>query len=99
MKDVNETLNGIAEKVLRLGEKLKEAEGERAALKEENQQLQAQLLERDHHIRQLEININRLQGALEQWQRERPLRVEEFRMEIDQHISRIDKCVKWLEEN
>ena len=96
---LNETLNGIMEKVLRLGERLKETEQERAALGKENQQLQEQLLEKDHRIRQLEIDINRLQGALKQWQEERPLRVEEFKMEIDQHISRIDKCVKWLEQN
>lgn len=95
MESLQNMLERIAGKVEVLGERLKEEQRKCAALEQDNQLLRDELQQRQ---RQWNQETAQMRGMLEQWHQVNPRLAEEFKMEIDRHISRIDNCIKWLEQ-
>ena len=95
MDGFRELLEQVSGKIQELGERLKEEKRKSARLESENQRLRALV---QQHTQDTTHKTTQLRGMLSHWQQEDPQLAEEFRMEIGRHISRIDNCIKWLEQ-
>ena len=96
MDSLQQILERVSEKVQQLGSRLREEQRQKEEFERENRLLKEQLL-----IFQQQTNKEtaQMRGVLRQWHQENPQLAEEFKLEIERNISRIDKCIEWLEKN
>ena len=99
MPDLTEKIDHITKKVRLMAANLDSLKQENKRLHEENVKLKASLGDNKQKIRNLEANLTGAQRSFEKKKEETPKSSEKLKLEIEQYISEIDKCIEWLQNS
>lgn len=86
-------------KVRQLALKLECLQNENNTLINENENLKAELNQKDSKLSQMHEQVSKAQIALEKKRKSDPEYSEKLRSEIEQYIQEVDKCIEWLQNS
>jgi len=99
MPDLTEKIDNITKKVRLLAANLDRQRQENKQLAEENRKLKASVVDNQQKIRTLEANLTGAQRNFEKKEIKNPKSSEQLKLEIEQYIAEIDKCIDLLQNS
>ncbi len=97
--NLSEHIDNIELKVRQLVLKMERIQNENAALREENQQLKAELDRQKGTVSALKDKLENSQRVLDLQREEQPEHSKKLREQLEQYIHEIDQCIEWLHKH
>lgn len=97
--EIQNLIDKIEKKIKLLAQKLERCQEDYNAVKRDNQILIEKLNERDQAVRNLQTKLKESLETIEQQEKDEPVHKKNLKMQIDQYIREIDKCIEWLNNN
>ena len=99
MQILSDKLSNIELKVRQLALKLERLQNENNTLINENNNLKTEVNKKDSTLSLMQDQVVKAQNAKENKQESDPERSKKWRMDIEQYINEVDKCIEWLQKN